>query len=331
MPDPMKYTETDERAARLLELALTLSNAKSPLTTQKIRNLFYPSLSDGAFRKAFLRDRQKLALCGLVICQCLDPSSGRPVALWHVNHTASFVDDDTLDSEDAEVLYVACSSLASNPAYPFSHDLTMALAKVARGFDDLLPMLPTRRPRNRNTVLAEAQRCAVHRHIAHVCYEPADGGQRHVDIAIYGFFMFRDNTYYVGATFHNNAIIHNTIHTYRIDRVVSIVEDMRITYDFPSDFSILEYVSLPFCLGDRCDDSILYVPPETLPRVQPLVCQYGNFDSTTMLWELPMSDVKTAASWAISYGLIPRSPKSLVSSWRNLLTEAIGHASPQES
>ena len=84
-------TEDERSARRIVALAVTLINARQPLTTERVRSEFYADLGYEAFRKAFLRDRKRLASTGIAVIR-EDLPTGQ--VGWTVDATSSYAEED---------------------------------------------------------------------------------------------------------------------------------------------------------------------------------------------------------------------------------------------
>lgn len=325
MEDTIRLSETDLQARRLLELALAFTNAHGPISSEELNRLYYPGVSKESFRKVFLRDRKKLALCGLIIHRINKQPDD---ALWQVDAEHSYAQPNFLTTDEALALDIACAPLASDPSLPYADDLRLALSKIDRTFDQDNVSRVSPKVKSRSHILSTAERCCTLRHAVIASYKRNDGSLVERRICIYGFFSLRNNTYAVAVSITTDgSVLPNSIRTYRLDRFVKMKEDERISYVIPSDFCIEDYEVLPFQLGPTLYDAMFVVDKTDVPRLRSLTRGRGTLAQVAhqFEWTVPVSDEMDAAAWAIDAGIRPLSPSSLVSAWKSLLRGVLSH------
>ncbi|MDO4536571.1 MAG: WYL domain-containing protein [Coriobacteriales bacterium] len=302
--DYREPTEDDRTARRLLSMVIALVNATRPLTTTELRRDLYPELSDAAFQKSFARDRAKLASTGLVMVKAKESKRGED-ASWMVDDENSFVEENALSHADALTLDFLLLPMASDPDYPYAHDLQVALAKIDRSFDGSsnISVPPSARTRNNN--LARIEDCLSHQHAVRLRYMRADGSVVERTLAPYGFFTLRDTTYLVAARAGDDFIENEAPHTYNLDRVQSVRELARVRYEIPVDFDVRDFKKLPFQLGDIEYSAVFQNVLSGIKRSE------------------PVHDTGIAAAWAIAHGVIPLEPKDLVNACRTRLLNTL--------
>ena len=303
MPEtPFKEPSADERnARRMLSLAIALTNARSPWPTSRIRSDFYDDLKDAAFKKAFKRDRDRLEAAGVTIREC-----GRVdnEALWSVDEQASYASEGGLDPDDALALDFLLLPIASDPAFPYARDLRVALAKIDRAFDGTSTAAVPPAVRKRNAFLNQVEEALLDRHPVDVDYERANGTRLTRTLLPYGLFYLNGETYLVAAEDGTDA----PAHTYNLARVQALSVKASKTYEIPEDFDLRDFIRLPFQLGPT-----IYVAEFVEP---------GSSERQSHR----VADESKAAAWAISEGLVPTRPASLVDAWRGRLERWKGDA-----
>lgn len=315
-------TEDERSARRVVALAIGLLNARRAMTTAYIRGEFYPQMSDEAFRKSFLRDRGRLQSAGIRVVRA-DLPTGETA--WKVDEKTSYATEEQLTPEDT--LYLSCllSPLATDPSFPYAHDLRLALTKLDRSFDGTSAshVPPSARARNRNLERIEA--CLALRHATHVTYERADGTVTERDIVPYGLFPFRATTYLVAARLQDGAP--QDPHVYNLDRMQTVREISHKSYPTPADFDVRDFIRLPFQLGDVVYQAQFWVPERRLADVREIVADRGTWTRTGRghILHASVADEPAASAWALAEGVRPLSPVTLVDSWRSRL-EALGKA-----
>lgn len=292
-------TEDERSARRVLALAIAFINARRPLSSTELHREFYPEASDATFRKTFLRDRERLAMAGMVLRK---EAPVDDIATWSVDEDCSFVRENLLTKEDALALDLMLLPLASDPSYPYARDLRVALAKIDHSFDGTSQAAIPPEARRRNNNISRLEDCMVARHAARIVYLRADGTRTERTIAPLGFFFLNGSTYMVASRI-GDRLGEDSPHTYNLGRVVSVREQKKASYTIPADFDIRDFVLLPFQMGPRSYDA-----------------SFATDDgSVRSEW---VSDECIAASWAIAEGLTPIEPASLVEEWRQQLEAA---------
>lgn len=310
----------DLEARRLLELAIAFDNSTHPMTSTEVNTKYYPDLSAESFRKAFIRDRRKLALCGLVIKRT-NKQPDEP--LWIADAEASFAPANVLTQKEALVLDLACAPLASDPSFPYGNDLRMALAKIDRSFSGVSMARISPKAKLRSTLLTKIESCFTHRHAAAITYDKADG--THIDrtVGVLGFFTLRRNTYFMGQTLSKDGTpVAGQVRTYRLSRLASVGELSKVSYVVPPDFDVDDYRRLPFQIGDITCVGRLRTPEPIPEDMRAVIRQYGSnitSDDACITWECEISDASQAASWCIAKRTTPLQPDELVCAWRTTL------------
>lgn len=291
-------TQDEQSARRILALAVAFINAHRPLNMTEIHREFYPNMTDATFRKTFLRDRERLAAAGLALC---NGPKVDDVLTWRVDEESSFARENMLTQEDAIVLDCLLLPLASDPSFPYARDLRLALTKIDRSFDGTSQAAIPPEARRRNNNISRMEDCMSSGHAAKVTYKKSDGTVITRVLAPYGFFFLHESTYMVAARAGSDAVEGEPPHTYNLDRVLSAREMPRIGFVRPADFDIRDFINLPFQMGPARYEATFELA-----------------DGTRVVEEVNDEDV--AVSWAIAKGATPRSPESLVSSWKLCLS-----------
>lgn len=290
-------TEDERTARRVLAVAIAFVNARRPLTMVELQREFYPDMTDATFRKSFLRDRERLALAGLVL------RNGPTVddrTTWMVDEDASFVTDNPLSQEDALVLDFMLLPLASDPSFPYSRDLRHALTKIDRSFDGSSHAYIPPEARKRNNNISRLEDCMTAGHAARVTYLKADGTKTQRMLAPYGFFFFRETTYMVAARMDDESTAAESPHTYNMDRMTSVKELPKTTFVRPLDFDVRDYIKLPFQMGPARYTATF------------------ELHDGRVVYE-PVNDEDAAVSWALGKGARPLEPQTLVDAWLDAL------------
>lgn len=321
----VRITRDDERARRICSLALEFMSASAPVTSEQVARAHYPDLSAESFRRAFSRDREMLASCGVSV-RGVRSSSGE--TLWEADPERSFARGAELEPRDAAALEVACRPLADDPSFPLAGELRLALAKLSRAFSEGLA-LGSWEGGSRARCLDALRRCMTERTAARVSYADARGAASERTIAPYAFFGLRGRLYLVaGRLDERGDEVPGGTRTYRVDRFDRVEPLRGVTYDVPEDFSVLDWRRLPFQMGPERLVGVFEVSPDREGDVRRAAGGQGSFEERdgSTLWSVPVSDVRAAAAWAVAAGIVPREPAPLVSAWRTTLEGVASHA-----
>lgn len=169
----MKLTRDDERARRICSLALEFMNASAPITSSDIARSHYPELSPDSFRKAFSRDREMLAACGVILA---GHRAATGETLWEADDARSFAGGPELAPAEAAALELACRPLVDDPSFPLADNLRFALGKLARSFSESLSAERAAGPSTPRQV-AVLRRCLTDRTPVEAHYVNAQGSE----------------------------------------------------------------------------------------------------------------------------------------------------------
>ncbi|HJA29372.1 MAG TPA: WYL domain-containing protein [Candidatus Olsenella pullicola] len=317
----MQLTRDDERARRICSLALEFMNAAVPIPSTEIARSFYPDLSADSFRRAFSRDRETLATCGVFVEE--RPWDGRESA-WGVSGE-SFAGGLELEPLEASALEVACTPLLDDPGFTLADELRLALAKITRAFAETNVTPAPAQAESR--AFSTLRSCLIEGVAARITYEDARGRRSERTVAPYGMFDLRGLRYVVAGT--PGKEDEAPIRTYRIDRVVSAEMLPDVAAHVPADFSVDDWRRLPFQLGDETMTAVFEVPAGREDDVRRAAGGRGSWHGSggTLVWSVGASDARAAASWAISQGIRPVAPDGLVLAWRRALEGVVARAS----
>lgn len=317
----MAHTRDDERARRICSLALEFMNAASPVPSSTIARSFYPDLSSDSFRRAFSRDREALAICGISVRELPQPTGE---SLWAVD-ADNFAGGTELSPLEAAALEVACRPLLEDPGFPLSDELLLALAKLTRAFAEAPARAMPLRAESR--VFSTLRGCLMDGVPVRISYVDTKGVPSERTIAPYGFFELRSVRYIVAGTLPTKVGEEPQIRTYRVDRVRSshAVEGER--FSVPADFSVDDWRRLPFQLGETRATALFEVPQEHEDAARRAAGGQGTFleHDGKLLWSVDVSALADAASWAVAHGILPVEPPELVKLWKGTLEGVVSH------
>ena len=310
----------DTQARRVLSLAVEFMNARGPVPTSTI-DRYYPDLSPESRNRAFHRDRESLALCGIIVERVSMPDG---TTMWKVDERHSFVEGSTLSEMEAFILDVACLPLVNDPEFTFRDELRIALAKIDHAFSGSQVAKVSATSTRDDRDLATLRSCMTKGCAARITYTRVDGETSTRVIAPYGFFGLRGKNYMVAPRVDQNGKPEpDSMRTYLIDRVGSAKELDRIRFEVPEDFDIADWRKLPFQMGPTVCTCEFLVPDGMLGELRRESLGQGELDPCQAghLWRVEASNVRDAAAWAIAYGIRPLAPEELVGAWRSALEE----------
>jgi proteasome accessory factor B len=299
----MSDADRIDAVERIVNLAMYLSAARAPVSWEEIRGDVAGYRSDQnreAFLRMFERDKKQLRESGLVITS---DAEGR----YLLDESATFATEITLSAEESAALGAAAASLVDDPAFPFSDDLRIALAKLGSSSGTapcsaarIADEAPERQGRAAALVTEAAQRCKV----VEFEYTTSVGerGTRHLEP--YGAFVRDGRWYVVGRDTDRDAM-----RTFSLSRVENLVvnEAREATPDFerPDDFDITAYVMLPFQMGPDSFEAVLDFAPDLSWRVHTLVADSGTLvetDGGGLRWTVRASSRPRLGRWVIDNG-----------------------------
>lgn len=317
----MRLTKDDERARRICSLAIEFMNARAPIASSALAARYYPELSADSFRRAFSRDRALLAACGVRVVE-----RGRQAGetSWGVDERGSFAGGAELGAREAATLELTCQGVLEDPAFPLAGDLRLALAKLSRAFADEPAFAAARR--NEGRALGELRRALVEHLCVEASYTNARGWQARRTLAPYGLFALGGSTYLVAARVTDGAA-DGPARTYRVDRFDEVVALDDVPCEVPDDFSVLDWVRLPFQLGSKARPAAFAVPDGREGALADAARGQGELtrEGKALVWEVDVCDLPAAASWAVAQGIRPLRPQALVDAWREVLEGALPH------
>jgi len=322
--DEWREPRQDELTARrIASLLIAFEHATVPLTSTDIQREFYPDTSFESFKRLFLKDRDRLARCGVVV-ERHSAGNAPEAALWQLNRQATLTDQIPLTQREATVLSIVCLRLVEDPSFPYREDLRVALAKVDRTYGHLTAARLSERPKVPRPV--EAIVSAMNdRHAVDATYRFADGRSTRRTLAPFGSFGLHGHLYFVAAPVERGHGVCGPAHTYRADRFSSAKEVATERFSVPDDFSLADHARLPFQMGPDDLTVRFLVGDDANPDVMEQVRSTGatTRDERGLVWEVGAFDAHVAATYAIAWGIAPLSPTEVTDAWRATLEGAL--------
>ncbi|NTU72312.1 MAG: WYL domain-containing protein [Coriobacteriia bacterium] len=244
-----------EAVNRVINLALCLADASTPLSAERIRSDvegYGPGQDQAAFLRMFERDKELLRAAGFVI-------NGDEDGTYTLDRAASFATPIELSHEEAAAVQAAATAMLSDPSYPYADELRLALAKITTGVDTdsvaSAARLADENPAQQGVVVAALWSAAERGKPASFTYTNSYGATAPHHVEPYGVFLHDGRWYLVGRDTNLDDV--RTYTCSRMDDVV--VETARpATPDFerPADFDVRVFVRLPFQYGPPADEFV---------------------------------------------------------------------------
>ena len=309
----------DERAARVLTLAVKFFGSSLPVAASDIRRELYPTLDQASFFRQYLRDRELLSSMGIVVRQTGENGTE---TYWKVDGDVSYVQGEGIGPDEARMLYVLCHDMAFDQSFAYRDELRMALVKIAQMYRGAtFPHVDGTSAREHKTLAALVGSMSA-RHGVRVSYTDAHGATSTRDLALLGSFGLWGQTYFVASRVDSHgSLTPDSLRTYRLDRFDKVHELPKVSYEIPQDFSVSDYERLPFQMGDAVGVATLKAgahPSRTVTRAQGT---QGTLlpDGT---WEGSYHSITDLASWCVGSDIIPVTPPELVKAWKRVREEA---------
>ena len=299
----MSQPDRIETVERIVNLAMYLSAASAPVSWEDIRTEvagYPPDQNRDAFLRMFERDKKQLRESGLVIDS---DAEGR----YLLDEAATFTTEVTLSSEESAALRAAVAAFIDDPAFPFSEDLRLAMAKLGSGggagpcsASRIADETPERQGRDAAIIADASQRC---KRVAFE-YTTAAGQSARREVEPYGAFVRDGRWYLVGRDADRDAM-----RTFSLSRAecLEVNQTRQATPDFerPSDFDIASFVMLPFQLGTDSFEAVLELDADLSWRAESLLAGHGGVeqrDDGTLRWTVQASNPERLARWVIENG-----------------------------
>ena len=309
----------DRYASRVFTLAVKFFGAATAIASSTIHRDLYSELDERSFNRQFLRDRNMLAALGMVINEV--PSKDND-SLWTVDERSSYVQGEGISLQDARTLYVLCHDMVFDQAFPYRDELRVALIKIAQIYQTAAIPSPTKTDAADRKILAALVSALDNREALEVRYVDAQGNPSKRLLAPLGSFGLRDHTYFVASRIDpDGTLVPDSLRTYRLDRFTHVAAPRpAISYEIPQDFSVRDYIRLPFQIGATVGVAQIDLGEDPSAEVRRATDMAGHVNGT--VWEVPYSSPRALAAWCIANGVTPAGPSALVDTWHTSLEAA---------
>lgn len=306
-----------DQAERLINLALFLAGARSPVTAAACRASvegYSAGQDDAAFGRMFERDKELLRTAGLV----LEVVTTEETEAYRMAGTA-FAPRLELTASEVATLAAAGAAMLTDPSFPLAEDLRYALAKVSPGLEGPAPAasgaLADESPAAQGEAAALLTNAIAARKRVGFAYvsRAGHGGGRQVEP--YGLFLREGRWYLVG-----RDVARDQVRTYTVGRMsglaVNKVRPKTPDFERPADFDTAAYVVLPFQYGPACMEAIVHFDPDAAWRAERLIAGQGELmplPDGSIDWHVGVTDPDRLLRWIAENGpgAAPVSPPEL--------------------
>ncbi len=320
-------------AQRLLNLAFIFNTTSRPLSTDEIvsdSDLGYGSAVRASDIRKFRRDRASLAERGICISE-VHPA-GAPEnkeSFWKLDRERTFADTGVITVDDAQALVAAIDEYLTGSTTPLLKPLMAVRSKAleaaqAHGYH---PVLARKSPSSTalQAVLDAIWIAFSLRRALPFSYTNAAGDTSSRIVSIYGIFSHEGISYITG--------LDNTsgeVRTFRADRMER-VKQPRDAYEIPEDFSIYDYLFMPFDFGsDEAVEAVFTFPEERdESELRAITRNRGALkraDNGSWSWRVLVRSIPGAAEFALAHardGMRACAPQELVACWRDTIAKAV--------
>ena len=305
----MPEASSDRNSAQtILAVSMDLMSADAPVPTARLKSRHFAGLSPDAARKGLSRAKDALVACGLIISE----HRTKDGIAWSVDPAC--YPEDTGTPKDALLIHLLAEPLLSDSGFPHRADLRFALMKLG-GTPTFAGVIPNMVVSHAfETVLACLDACLL----VEFDYTDAQGNESHRTAAPLGLFDLRGHSYLVCSMGDINDP--STYRTLRCDRISS-ASRTNVSFSPPVGFDVNDYRLLPFQLGPTVASCTFRLPEGENTRFVEATLGEGRIYERDGIcfWDVPASDLRDAATWAIAHDLHPVGPPELVDAWRELL------------
>jgi proteasome accessory factor B len=267
---------------RLVNLALYLAAARQPVSAEDIRTEvvgYEPAQADDAFKRQFERDKDDLRTAGFVIL-----ADAENEGFYHLDRSATFSAPLDLTAQEAAAVRAAASALQSDPSFPFTDDLRLAMAKIASavvsGDVAAAARLADEDPGQQGAVVAQLAEAAGRKKSVAFGYTNSQGKSAPHRVEPYGLFLHDGRWYLVARDAEKDEV-----RTYTVARMSQIeVNSQRPKspdFERPADFDVASFVRLPFQYGPDTSEFEAHIrfEPSAAWRAAALSAGHGTIDT----------------------------------------------------
>ena len=319
-PNDQTLGNNELGAWRIYSLFMLLLQ-KGPLPSAEIYAAIYSDLSTDSALRTFSRDRAVLKQLGFAITEI---KTGKEKS-FYLSDSNFFDSSYDLSSEDANQLLVICNAILTDTTFVYQEELRNALSKIMGTFyssDSGKPDSQKLSVSSQSKVFPVLYESLSSKQLINVTYTNSQDQIKQKHLGVMDFFVAQGLLYFVAQDFSSDTET-ASIKTFRVDRVLEAAILKNESFSIPEEFDSKDYDLLDFQLGLQAGTLTAFIPKNTLAAFEHFSQGQGDVEllSNGALWTVAYAHEDAALSWILAHGLIPRSPESLLTKWKESLSE----------
>ena len=321
-PNDQTLGNNELGAWRIFSLFMLLLQ-KGPLPSAEIYTAIYSDLSTDSALRTFSRDRTVLKQLGFAITEV---KTGKEKS-FYLSDSNFFDSSYDLSPEDANQLLVICSAILTDTTFVYQEKLRNALSKIVGTFYSSNSGKPDSQKlsaSSQSKVFPVLYESLSSKQLVNITYTNSQDLVKQKDLGVLDFFVSQGLLYFVAQDFSSSTET-ASIETFRVDRVLDAAILKNKFFSIPEEFDSKDYNLLDFQLGLQTGVLTAFVPKNILAAFEHFSQGQGDVEllSHGALWTVTYAHEDVALSWILAHGLIPRSPESLLTKWKESLSEVV--------
>ena len=319
-PNDQTLGNNELGAWRIYSLFMLLLQ-KGPLPSAEIYTSIYSDLSTDSALRTFSRDRAVLKQLGFAITEV---KIGKEKS-FYLSSSNFFDSSCDLSPEDANQLLVICNAILTDTTFVYQEELRNALSKIVGNFyssDSGKPDSQKLSVSSQSKVFPVLYESLSSKQLVNVTYTNSQDQNKQKHLGVMDFFVAQGLLYFVAQDFSSGTET-ASIKTFRVDRVLEAAILKNEPFSVPEEFDSKDYDLLDFHLGLQAGTLTAFIPKNTHAAFEHFSQGQGDVEllSNGALWTVAYAHEDAALSWILAHGLIPRSPESLLTKWKESLSE----------
>lgn len=319
-PNDQTLGNNELGAWRIFSLFMLLLQ-KGPLPSAEIYTAIYSDLSTDSALRTFSRDRAVLKQLGFAITEV---KTGKEKS-FYLSDSNFFDSSYDLSPEDANQLLVICSAILTDTTFVYQEKLRNALSKIVGNFyssDSGKSGGQKLNASSQSKVFPVLYESLSSKQLVNVTYTNSQDLVKQKHLGVLDFFVSQELLYFVAQDFSSGTET-ASIKTFRVDRVLDAAILKNESFSIPEEFDSKDYNLLNFQLGLQTGVLTALIPKNILAAFEHFSQGQGDVEllSHGALWTVSYAHEDAALSWILAHGLIPRSPESLLTKWKESLSE----------
>ena len=319
-PNDQTLGNNELGAWRIYSLFMLLLQ-KGPLPSTEIYTSIYSDLSTDSALRTFSRDRTVLKQLGFAITEV---KTGKEKS-FYLSDSNFFDSSYDLSSENANQLLVICNAILTDTTFVYQEELRNALSKIVGNFyssDSGKSDGQKLSTSSQSKVFPVLYESLSSKQLVKITYTNSQNQIKQRHLGVLDFFVSQGLLYFVAQDFSSDTET-ASIKTFRVDRVLEAAILKNKSFSIPEEFDSKDYDLLDFQLGLQAGTLTAFIPKNTLAAFEHFSQGQGDVEllSNGALWTVAYAHEDAALSWILAHGLIPRSPESLLTKWKESLSE----------